>query len=57
MKDQRSKTTGTAKACCEGSNAQNATLNDVCCTQPEDGSPCCDPRASKEDNVVKTGCC
>lgn len=28
-----------------------------CCEQPKDNSSCCDPTATKEVNIAKTGCC
>ena len=41
--------------CCN--TIQEAAKSETCCEQPSDGAACCDKHETKEENVVKTGCC
>ncbi|WP_103068230.1 hypothetical protein [Aquimarina sediminis] len=43
--------------CCNSISETKEVTATSCCTQPEDGSSCCDKSMSKEENITNTGCC
>ncbi len=56
MKQRKTSTTASQGSVCCGPEVQKSAPSD-CCDQPNDGTLCCDPSASQEENSANTGCC